>query len=202
MSGSPLVDWEIREAHLKHELRILPWWDQNLRMASYELTLSPNFKVFDTTNVSYIDPTEPQELMKDIDLGEHPDAYLMLHPGEFVLGSSVEVLHLSKTIAGQINGKSSLGRRGLQVHATAGWFDPGFRGTATLELSCVAPVPIRLRPDMIIAQMVFFRTSVCQVPYDQHPGSHYLDQAGPVEGARVSRSNRSNGPMTESALAG
>jgi dCTP deaminase len=202
MSGSPLVDWEIREAHLKHELRIEPWWDGHLRMASYELTLASFFKVFDTTNVSYIDPTESQDLMKDIELGEHPDAFIILHPGEFILGASIETLIFSKAMAGQINGKSSLGRRGLQVHATAGWFDPGFRGTATLELSCVAPVPIRLRPGMIIAQMVFFRTAACGVPYDQHPGSHYLDQSGPVEGAKVSWSNRDKGPMTESALAG
>jgi len=199
--GSPLVDHEIRDAHLHHELLIDPWTDSHLKMASYELTLSYHFKVFDTTSVTYIDPTESQDLMKDVYLSA-PGAFFVLHPGEFALGASVESLYFSRTMAGQINGKSSLGRRGLQVHATAGWFDTGFRGKATLELSCVAPVPIRLHPGMIIAQMVFFRTAECGVPYDQHPGSHYLDQSGPVEGAKVSWSNRSNGPMTETALAG
>jgi len=188
---NPLVDWEIRQAHLCHELRIDAWEDDHLKMASYELTLSPRFKVFDVTNISCIDPTIDQELMADIVLS--PGTPFMLHPGQFVLGASTEVLWFSKTMAGQINGKSSLGRRGLQVHATAGWFDPGFQGTATLELSCVAPVPIRLWPGMRVAQMVFFRTAECQVSYDLHPGSHYLGQAGPVEGSKVPLSKSVSG---------
>lgn len=182
--GSPLVDWEIADAQFANYLHVEPWRADHLKTASYELTLSDRFKVFNVTGINYIDPTLDQEgLMSEIVNG--PDKFFMLHPGQFVLGSSVEVISLGPTMAGMLNGKSSLGRRGLQVHATAGWFDPGFVGTATLELSCVAPVPIRLWPGMRVAQMVFFRTGVPKVPYDQAPESHYQGQSGPTEGARV-----------------
>ena len=184
MNG-PLVDWEISDAQFKGELYIEPWIDNHLKTASYELTLADRFKVFNITNRSYIDPTEDQAgLMAEV-AGGGPDEPFILHPNQFVLGSSVERVTFSSTMAGMLNGKSSLGRKGLQVHATAGWFDPGFEGTATLELSCVAPVPIRLWPGMRIAQMVFFRTAVPQVSYAQSPGSHYQGQSGPTEGAKV-----------------
>jgi dCTP deaminase len=183
--GSPLVDWEIAQAQFVNEMHIEPWVADHLKTASYELTLGDRFKVFNITNRSYIDPTEDQPgLMAEV-AGGGLDEPFILHPNQFVLGSSIEVLSFGPTLAGMLNGKSSLGRKGLQVHATAGWFDPGFVGTATLELSCVAPVPIRLWPGMRIAQMVFFRTGVPKVPYDQHPGSHYQGQSGPTEGAKV-----------------
>jgi dCTP deaminase len=185
--GSPLVDWEISNAHFSGELHIEQWNATHLKTASYELTLSDRFKVFNITGLSLIDPTEDQpelmvEILNQIDGRPRP---FILHPGQFVLGSSIEKLSFGNTVAGMLNGKSSLGRKGLQVHATAGWFDPGFEGTATLELSCVAPVPIRLWPGMRIAQMVFFRTAVPQVSYGQSPGSHYQGQTGPTQGAVV-----------------
>lgn len=181
--NSPLVDWEIGEAAFSGELHIEPWNAYHLKTASYELTLSDRFKVFNTTGHTYIDPTEDQPgLMAEMTYTDRP---FILHPGQFVLGSSKERFNFGPTLAGMLNGKSSLGRKGLQVHATAGWFDPGFEGTATLELSCVAPVPIRLWPGMRIAQMVFFRTSIPQVSYGQAPGSHYQGQTGPTEGAKV-----------------
>jgi dCTP deaminase len=182
--GSPLVDWEITAAQYSGDIHIEPWVADHLKTASYELTLSNRFKVFNVTHINIIDPTEEQHgLMAEID--QDPLRPFILHPGQFVLGSSNEALTFGPTMAGMLNGKSSLGRRGLQVHATAGWFDPGFSGTATLELSCVAPVPICLHPGMMVAQMVFFRTAVPQVPYDQAPDSHYHGQSGPVEGAKV-----------------
>jgi dCTP deaminase len=187
--GSPLVDWEIAQAQFVNEMHIEPWSAQHLKTASYELTLSNKFKVFNTTGRAFIDPTLDQPgLMAEIVLDREPGQPMepfVLHPGQFVLGSSVETLSFGPTLAGMLNGKSSLGRKGLQIHATAGWFDPGFVGTATLELSCVAPVPILLTPGMRIAQMVFFRTGVPQVPYDQAPDSHYQGQSGPTEGAKV-----------------
>ena len=181
---SPLVDWEIADAQFSGDLHIDHWNATYLKTASYEMTLSDRFKVFNITQRSYIDPTEDQEgLMTEVDLDL--DQPFILHPNQFVLGSSIERFNFGPTLAGMLNGKSSLGRKGLQVHATAGWFDPGFVGTATLELSCVAPVPIRLWPGMRIAQMVFFRTAVPQVSYAQSPGSHYQGQSGPTEGAKV-----------------
>jgi dCTP deaminase len=185
LRGSPLVDWEIRAAHACGDMHVEPWNSTHQKTASYELTLSERFKVFNVTGLSFIDPTMDQDnLMAEI-VQENGMGPFILHPNQFVLGSSVEVLSFGPTMAGMLNGKSSLGRKGLQVHATAGWFDPGFSGTATLELSCVAPVPICLHPGMRIAQMVFFRTAVPHVTYDQHPGSHYRGQSGPTQGAKV-----------------
>jgi dCTP deaminase len=196
--GSPLVDWEISDAQFAGELYVEPWNATHLKTASYELTLSDRFKVFNTTGRAFIDPTLDQPgLMSEVVLGAEPGYPMepfILHPNQFVLGSSVEILHFGPTLAGMLNGKSSLGRKGLQVHATAGWFDPGFVGTATLELSCVAPVPICLHPGMRIAQMVFFRTSIPQVPYGLAPDSHYQGQSGPTEGAKV--------PLTKSTIDG
>lgn len=178
------MDWEISDAQLASELHIEPWNATHLKTASYELTLGDRFKVFNTTNLGLIDPTlDEPGLMTEVAGG--PGTPFILHPNQFVLGSSIEVIRFSPTMAGMLNGKSSLGRKGLQVHATAGWFDPGFEGTATLELSCVAPVPIRLWPGMRIAQMVFFRTAIPQVPYGTAPDSHYQHQSGPTEGAKV-----------------
>lgn len=183
--GAPLVDWEIADAQYGNELHIEPWRKDHLKTASYELTLSNRFKVFNVSGHAFIDPTiEQEDLMAEI-VQRHDQGPFMLHPNQFVLGSSNEVIRFGHTMAGMLNGKSSLGRKGLQVHATAGWFDNGFEGTATLELSCVAPVPICLWPGMRIAQMVFFRTVMPKVPYDQAPGSHYHGQMGPTQGARV-----------------
>jgi dCTP deaminase len=183
--GSPLVDWEIAQAQFINEMHIEPWIADHLKTASYELTLSEHFKVFTVHGHAFIDPTIDQaDLMTEIAQEDEAGPFI-LHPNQFVLGSSVETFSFGPTMAGMLNGKSSLGRKGLQVHATAGWFDPGFVGTATLELSCVAPVPICLHPGMRIAQMVFFRTGVPKVPYDQAPDSHYQGQSGPTEGAKV-----------------
>jgi dCTP deaminase len=191
--GSPLVDWEIGQAQYSHEIDIVQWNATHLKTASYEMTLSHRFKVFDVTGLRTIDPTIDSDGLM-IDISQEPGQPFILHPNQFVLGASDEVFTFGHTMAGILNGKSSLGRRGLQVHSTAGWFDPGFNGTVTLELSCVAPVPIALYPGMRIAQMVFFRTAVPQVPYDQAPDSHYRGQSGPTEGARV--------PLTQTPLGG
>lgn len=115
----------------------------------------------------------------------------MLHPGEFILGSSVETVTFPNDLAGELTGKSSLGRLGLQVHATAGFFDPGFTGTCTLEMSNVSRLPIRLWPGMLIAQMRFVRLSrASEEPYgSDRLHSRYQGQNGPT----ASRYNREHG---------
>ena len=106
----------------------------------------------------------------------------VLHPGEFVLASTYEVVTLPDDIAGRLEGKSSLGRLGLLTHSTAGWIDPGFSGHVTLELSNVATLPIKLWPGMKIGQLCLFQ---CSSPAE-HPygatiyGSRYQDQRGPT----------------------
>ena len=111
--------------------------------------------------------------------GEEP---FVLHPGEFVLASTYEVVSLPDDIAGRLEGKSSLGRLGLLTHSTAGWIDPGFSGHVTLELSNVATLPIKLWPGMKIGQLCLFRTSSpAEHPYGSVLyGSRYQDQRGPT----------------------
>lgn len=106
----------------------------------------------------------------------------VLHPGEFVLGSTVERIALPDDLAARVEGKSSLGRLGLLTHATAGFVDPGFDGHVTLELSNVATLPIMLWPGMKIGQFCFLRmTSPAEHPYGSAgPGSHYQGQRGPT----------------------
>ena len=105
----------------------------------------------------------------------------MLHPGEFVLASTLEVISLGDQLAGRLEGKSSLGRLGLLTHSTAGFIDPGFSGHVTLELSNVANLPIMLWPGMKIGQLAFFRlSSSAENPYgSERYGSHYQGQRGP-----------------------
>jgi dCTP deaminase len=105
-----------------------------------------------------------------------------LHPGEFVLASSYETVSLPDDIAARLEGKSSLGRLGLMTHSTAGFIDPGFEGSVTLELSNVATLPINLWPGMKIGQMAFFRlSSAAEHPYGSGPyGSRYRGQRGPT----------------------
>jgi dCTP deaminase len=180
----------------KRDLAIVPWEAQRLQPASYELALSSRFLIFDPT-VEVIDPLSLGTYTREINIDDneqpyYDQGYLVLHPGEFVIGATVESIGFPFDLVGILNGKSSLGRLGLQVHATAGFFDPGFHGTATLEMSNVSRLPIRLWPGMLVAQMAFFMLSrETTVPYgDPTLRSRYQDQTGPTA------SRYSNGPMT------
>ncbi len=133
------------------------------------------------TRLTHIDPvTVDDSLMESVEV---PDGEpFVLHPGEFALGHTSETLGLPDNIVGIVNGKSSLGRLGVQVHATAGFVDPGFEGVIVLELSNVSTLPILLRPGMKVAQMVFQHLDrSAERPYG-HPdlGSKYQGQRGAV----------------------
>ena len=118
----------------------------------------------------------------DIVLNVQGDEPFILHPGEFVLGSTYEVVTLPDDVAGRLEGKSSLGRLGLLTHSTAGFIDPGFSGHVTLELSNVATLPIKLYPGMKIGQLCLFRlSSPAEHPYGSEKyGSRYQGQRGPT----------------------
>jgi len=166
-----------KSGHSLH-LGIDPWHLDRLQPASYEMSLGPRLRVFDP-HLKYLDPTNLVEYTQEVDI-EGIEWYL--RPGEFVLGSSMETFSFPADLAGELTGKSSIGRLGLQVHATAGFFDPGFKGTATLEISNISPVSIRLVPGLIIAQMRFVTLSrASEWPYG-HPQrrSHYQGQDGPT----------------------
>jgi dCTP deaminase len=168
------------------DLGIVPWERERLQPASYEMALGSKFLTFDPL-IETLDPTNLVEYTKwvNIDDDEQPwyDAgYYLLRPGEFILGSSVETFTFPPDIAGELTGKSSIGRLGLQVHATAGFFDPGFSGTATLEISNISPCNIKLTPGLLVAQMRFVTMSRPSEWAYGHPerGSHYQNQNGPT----------------------
>ncbi len=149
--------------------------------ASIDVRLDRLFRLFDNHRYSVIDPAADQsELTHLVDVG--PDDPFVLHPGEFVLGSTYEQVTLGDDIAARLEGKSSLGRLGLLTHSTAGFIDPGFSGHVTLELSNTATMPILLYPGMKIGQLCFFRLSSPALhPYGSDAlGSHYQGQRGPT----------------------
>ncbi|AOZ72175.1 dCTP deaminase [Boudabousia tangfeifanii] len=149
--------------------------------ASIDVRLDRYFRLFDNHKYAVIDPKADQsDLTHMVDAGE--SGPFVLHPGEFVLGATLETVTLPDDIAARLEGKSSLGRLGLLTHSTAGFIDPGFSGQVTLELSNTATMPILLYPGMKIGQLCFFRLSApAQKPYGQGAtGSRYQGQRGPT----------------------
>ncbi|AND15533.1 dCTP deaminase [Rathayibacter tritici] len=152
-----------------------------LQPSSVDVRLDRFFRLFDNHRYPYIDPAEDQPELTH--LVETPQGEpFILHPGEFVLGSTYEEVSLPDDIAARLEGKSSLGRLGLLTHSTAGFIDPGFIGHITLELSNVATLPITLWPGMKIGQMCFFRlSSPAEKPYGSAEySSRYQGQRGPT----------------------
>lgn len=135
-----------------------PWEPAMIQPSSVDVRLDKFFRVFENHRYPHIDPAEEQsELTRliEVDDGEA----FVLHPGEFVLGSTWEQVSLGPGIAARLEGKSSLGRLGLLTHSTAGFIDPGFSGHVTLELSNMATLPVKLWPGMKIGQLCFFQLS-------------------------------------------
>ena len=152
-----------------------------LQPSSIDVRLDRFFRLFDNHKYPYIDPREQQdELTRFVEVAS--DESFILHPGEFVLGSTYEYVKLPNDIAARLEGKSSLGRLGLLTHSTAGFVDPGFEGHVTLELSNVATLPIKLWPGMKIGQLCFFQlSSESENPYGSDKyGSRYQGQRGPT----------------------
>jgi dCTP deaminase len=177
-----LSDKDIRAEIEAGRVVIDPYEPDMIQPSSIDVRLDKYFRLFDNHKYPYIDPAEEQpELTRLVEVTDE-EAGFVLHPGEFVLGSSLETVSLPDDLAARVEGKSSLGRLGLMTHATAGFVDPGFSGHVTLELSNVATLPIMLYPGMKIGQLCFFRlSSPAEHPYgsDRH-GSHYQGQRGPT----------------------
>ena len=162
-------------------VRLEPYDEAMVQPSSIDVRLDKYFRLFDNHRYPFIDPAEDQpELTRLIEV-EHGEP-LILHPGEFVLGSSFEVVTLPGDLAARLEGKSSLGRLGLLTHSTAGFVDPGFSGHVTLELSNAATLPIKLWPGMKVGQLCFFRlSSPAENPYGSAKyGSRYQGQRGPT----------------------
>ena len=158
-----------------------PFHEAMIQPSSVDVRLDKFFRVFENHKYSVIDPSiEQPELTREV-IAEGDEAFI-LHPGEFVLASTYEVITLPDDIAGRLEGKSSLGRLGLLTHSTAGFIDPGFSGHITLELSNVANLPVKLFPGMKIGQLCLIKlSSPADHPYGSEKyGSRYQGQRGPT----------------------
>jgi len=176
-----LSDRDIRAEIASGHLGIDPFDPDLVQPSSVDVRLDSLFRVFNNTRYTHIDPAKQQDELTS--LVEVPsNEPFVLHPGEFVLGSTMERCSLPADLAGRLEGKSSLGRLGLLTHSTAGFIDPGFDGHITLELSNVANLPIILWPGMKIGQLCLFRlTSPAEFPYGSAAvGSKYQGQRGPT----------------------
>jgi dCTP deaminase len=182
MTNSVLSDGTIRRLVGEGRIAIEPWDPSMVQPASVDLRLGRSFRVFHNHKLSAIDLAEPpQGVTEHVEIAE--DQSFVIHPGEFVLGATSEWVELPNDIVARIEGKSSLGRLGLIVHATAGFVDPGFKGTLTLEITNLTRVPIILWPGKPIAQLSFMTLDrPAERPYG-HPdlGSHYHRQAEATE---------------------
>lgn len=174
-----LSDVDIAAEMKTGDLVIDPFDPDLIQPASIDVRLDRHFRVFTTHRYTHIDPalnqtglTTPVEVSAD---------GFVLHPGQFALASTFETVRVGTHLAARLEGKSGLGRLGLVVHATAGFIDPGFAGQVTLELSNVAPLPIRLHVGMRIGQLCILRmSSPTTRPYGTGGRGQYQNQRGPV----------------------
>lgn len=176
-----LSDRDIRSAINSGDLGIEPFEPANIQPSSVDVRMDRFFRVFNNSKYTHIDPKLQQDDLTSLVEVEEGEAFV-LHPGEFVLASTLEKFTLPPNLAGRLEGKSSLGRLGLLTHSTAGFIDPGFSGYITLELSNVANLPMTLWPGMKVGQLALFRmSSPAEVPYGTGAlGSKYQGQRGPT----------------------
>jgi dCTP deaminase len=176
-----LSDRSIREELASGGIVIDPLVENAIQPSSVDVHVDRYFRVFRNDTTPYIDPKRAQEDLTELVEVEDDKAFI-LHPGEFVLGSTRERVALGTDLVARLEGKSSLGRLGLLIHSTAGFVDAGWDGHLTLELSNVANLPIAIYPGMKIGQVSFLRmTSEAETPYgSETAGSKYKGQRGPT----------------------
>jgi dCTP deaminase len=176
-----LSDRDLRKEVESGRLLLDPFDGEMVQPSSIDVRLDRFFRVFNNTKYTHIDPSLQQDDLTSL-VEAVADEPFVLHPGEFVLGSTFERVTLPDDLAGRLEGKSSLGRLGLLTHSTAGFIDPGFSGHITLELSNVANLPITLWPGMKIGQLCLFQlSSSAEFPYGStQAGSRYQGQRGPT----------------------
>jgi len=174
-----LSDRTIREEVDAGRIVIDPFDPSCVQPSSVDLHVDNQFRVFANSRYPYIDVKEEMPDLTEL-VEVKPDEPFILHPGEFVLGSTAERIGIPNDLVARLEGKSSLGRLGLLIHSTAGYVDPGWDGYLTLELSNVANLPITLYPGMKIGQISFFKlTTPADVPYGA-AGNKYQGQRGPT----------------------
>ncbi len=176
-----LSDKDIKKALKEGKIGVTPLFPNSIQPASVDVHLGADFLVFKNTDNVCIDPKEPiDDMMEATFIDEHK--HFILHPGEFALGMTYETIAVPNDMVVQLNGKSSLGRIGLIVHATAGYVDPGNTLKITLELHNLANLPIKLYYKMPIAQVAFVTlSSEVEVPYGKNSlNSKYFGSVKPI----------------------
>jgi dCTP deaminase len=181
-AAAVLSDGTIRRLVEEGRIRMDPWDPSLVQPASVDLRLGDSFRVFHNHRASAIDLRHPPENLTE-EVIVPADESFVIHPGEFCLGRTLEWVELPDDIVARIEGKSSLGRLGLIVHATAGFCDPGWKGTLTLELNNLTRIPIKLWPGLPIAQLSFMALDQPALrPYGSPDlGSHYQGQVAATE---------------------
>lgn len=176
-----LSDKTIRRLLEEGRIGIDPYADDLLQPSSVDVRADRYFRVFRNARYPYINVKEPMDDLTELVEIDGDEAFI-LHPGEFVLGSTLERITLPDDLVARLEGKSSLGRLGLLIHSTAGFIDPGWDGHVTLELSNVANLPITIFYGMKIGQLSFVQlTEPAQNPYGAAAlGSKYQGQSGPT----------------------
>src|SRR5881397_3324787 len=176
-----LADRTIRALIEEGRIEIDPYDPTLLQPSSVDVRVDRFFRVFHNARYPFIDVKEPQEDLTEL-VEIDGDRPFILHPGEFVLGSTLERIRLPDDLVARLEGKSSLGRLGLLIHSTAGFIDPGWDGHVTLELSNVAKLPITIYFGMKIGQISFMQmTEPAETPYGAAElGSKYKGQRGPT----------------------
>jgi dCTP deaminase len=176
-----LSDIDIRKELASGRVVIDPFDEDAIQPSSIDMRVDRYFRVFANSRYPYIDVRKPMEDLTELVEASDREP-LILHPGEFILGSTLERVTLPDDVVARVEGKSSLGRLGLLIHSTAGFVDAGWDGHLTLELSNVANLPITIYPDMKIGQLCLFRmTSPAERPYGSKGlGSKYQGQRGPT----------------------
>ena len=188
-----LSDRDIRAEIDGGRVRLEPYDEVMVQPSSIDVRLDKYFRLFDNHKYPFIDPAVDQPDLTHL-IEVERDQPFILHPGEFVLGSTFEVVTMPDDLAARLEGKSSLGRLGLLTHSTAGFVDPGFSGHVTLELSNVATLPIKLWPGMRVGQLCFIRlSSPTENPYGSAKyGSRYQGQRGPTASRSFQNFHRSD----------
>ena len=176
-----MSDRDIRASIESGQIGLEPLEMSLLQPSSFDVRLDRFFRLFDNHKYAYIDPAEDQSDLTQL-IEVDPKEAFILHPGEFVLGSTYEFVTLPDNLAARLEGKSSLGRLGLMTHSTAGFVDPGFKGHVTLELANVSNLPIKLWPGMKVGQLCFFQlSSPSETPYGSEKyNNRYQGQRGPT----------------------
>lgn len=197
-----LSDVDLRARLRKGDLVIGPLEEEELQIqpASIDVRLSPDFLCYRPSHVACLDPLDPETLKGAVEKFTIPTGEpFVLHPGEFALGSTIELVKIPADLVARVEGRSSVGRLAIVVHATAGFIDPGFEGQITLELSNIGRIPVRLYPGMRIAQIVCHELKTPSArPYGPGRGSHYHGQMGPVV-SRIGRDSMSPEQLAESS---